>query len=157
MFYSHKSTSCFQFCFLNSFNIFLCKFLFVFWLTTLSFMFSCYLLVLGLIFLLCLCKLMLISFYSHIFLLFYHWPTYLTLGHVALKVLVFLVSLSTCSVIYSENMRSIGQTLIMCLKCSRASFLPSSYSEKMCLGRGYKCTITANNCAMKQSVHRMFR
>ena len=49
--------------------------------------------------------------------------------------LVFFVSLSTYSVIYSENMPSIGQTLIMCLKCSRASFLPSSYSEKMwCAG-----------------------
>ena len=68
-----------------------------------------------------------------------------------------MVSLSTYSVIYSENMPSIGQTLIMCLKCSRASFLPSSYSEKMCWGRGYECTITANNCTMKQSIHQMLR
>ena len=29
-----------------------------------------------------------------------------------------------------------GQTLITYLKCSRASFLPSSYSEKMRWGRG---------------------
>ena len=54
------------------------------------------------------------------------------LRHIALKVVVFLVSLSTYSIIYSENMLSFGQTLIMSLKCSRASFLPSSYSENMC-------------------------
>ena len=99
-------------------------------------------------------KMMLISFSAHIFFTFFiTCPTYWTLRHAALKVLVFLVSLSTYSVIYSENMLSTGQTLIMGLKCSRVSFLPSSYSEKMCWGRGYECTITANNCPMKQSVH----
>ena len=35
-----------------------------------------------------------------------------------------------------------GQILITCLKCSRASFLPSSCSEKMRWGRGWVfCTL----------------
>ena len=35
-----------------------------------------------------------------------------------------------------------GQIVITCLKCSRASFCPSSYSEKMRWGRGCKKNIS---------------
>ena len=56
--------------------------------------------------------------------------------------LTFSVTPSTYSVIYSEKICPLfGQILIPCLKCSRASFLPSSYSEKMRWGRGLVMTI----------------
>ena len=42
------------------------------------------------------------------------------------------MSPSTYSVIYSEKICPLfGQILITCLKCSRASFSPSCYSEKV--------------------------
>ena len=48
------------------------------------------------------------------------------------------MSPSTYSVICYEKICPLfGQILITCLKCSRASFLPSSYSEKMRWGRGW--------------------
>ena len=36
--------------------------------------------------------------------------------------------------------RLFGQLFITCLKCSKASFLSSSYSERMCWGRGWSRT-----------------
>ena len=77
-----------------------------------------------------------IAFSSCFYFVFILGHRYQTSKLVAIKVL-FSVLPSTYSVIYSEKICPLcGKILITFLKCSRASFSPSSYSEKIRWGRG---------------------
>ena len=55
--------------------------------------------------------------------------------------------------LFGENMLSIWKNCITCLKCSRASFSPSSYSDKMRWERG--CLITCPT--FSSEVYTVFR
>ena len=71
--------------------------------------------------------------------------TYETSRHLEVKIMIFSVSPLTYSVICSEKVCHIfEQILITCLKCSKASFSPSSHSKKMRWRRGSSCAFPQN-------------
>ena len=72
---------------------------------------------------------------------FYPWPYLLTVKTFGSELgYVFSIAAHVVRNLFLKICPLFGQILITCVKCSRASFLPSSYSEKMRWGRG--CTFT---------------
>ena len=78
---------------------------------------------------------------AHVFLsCFYPWPYVLnnqTFSSNSVNIFSSGVHLF-CNLFLKKKQKNslFGQILTTCLKCSRASFLTSSYSKKMCLGHG---------------------
>ena len=68
---------------------------------------------------------------------FYPWPYILNVKTFSCKTgYVFSIAAHVFRNLFLKLCPLFEQILITCLKCSRASFLPSSYSEKMRWGRG---------------------
>ena len=73
------------------------------------------------------------------FFCFYPWPYLLniqTFSHEPIA--VFIIAGQVFPNLFLKICPLFGQILITCMKCSRASFSLSSYSEKMCWGRGWQ-------------------
>ena len=80
-------------------------------------------------------KLRLTLFSAHMFLFcFYPWPYTLNIQTCSCKSIAVHIF---CNLFW-KICPLFGQILITCLKCSRASFLPSSYNEKMHWGQGWQ-------------------
>ena len=91
----------------------------------------------------CLYSLILISVISisaHMFTsCFYFWPYLLNVSvFSSFFVNIFSITVKVFRNLFWKTCHQFWQILITCLTCPRASFLPSSYSEKMRWGRG--CT-----------------
>ena len=63
---------------------------------------------------------------------------------------VFSIAAQVFSNLFLKTCPPFRQNLITCLKCSRASFSLSSYSEKMRLGRGCRREIGIASCYFKK-------